>query len=297
MTVSHSGLGYYRKSTKKQTNVNASTAGLGNARFFLLDSKLSATLTIIVSSSNPFHINYNAPTIQYNHNHNKFSHLLAGQTFADWRNTDVIYDFNINAVSSLLLGLLFFHLQGGANTRWETCEESSIDEDDRWRSLVSNVQSIFTNTIHTKQWIINSYVVRSSFNLSVKSMLIFVPKGWVTNQENVKYDAACPYVDGLAVRFLLQYFRAEVAGRSGKTLFTEYDLVSFFRNVQRVRYCAFIRSSLYNSFVSPSSQLWSCIRYYKRTKSIPEFPTFFRNNQFYPFHVIFYFPYTIKVSK
>jgi len=48
-------------------------------------------------------------------------------------------------------------------------------------------------------------------------MLILVPEGRITDQEDVQYNTASPYVNWFSVWLLLQYLRTEVAGRSSET--------------------------------------------------------------------------------
>lgn len=48
-------------------------------------------------------------------------------------------------------------------------------------------------------------------------MLILVPEGRVTDQEDVQDNTARPYVDWFPVWLLLQHLRTEVAGRSSET--------------------------------------------------------------------------------
>lgn len=63
----------------------------------------------------------------------------------------------------------------------------------------------------------NTYIVRSGLDLPIEPMLIFVPKGRITDQEDVQYDTARPYVDWFSVWLLLQYLRTEIAGGSSET--------------------------------------------------------------------------------
>lgn len=48
-------------------------------------------------------------------------------------------------------------------------------------------------------------------------MLIFVPEWWITDEKDVEDDAARPDVDRFAVRLFLEYFGAQIAGRSGES--------------------------------------------------------------------------------
>ena len=55
------------------------------------------------------------------------------------------------------------------------------------------------------------YVVCASLDLGVKSMLVFIPKGWVADQEDVEDDPTGPYVHSFSVRLFFQHLGTQVA--------------------------------------------------------------------------------------
>ena len=61
-----------------------------------------------------------------------------------------------------------------------------------------------------------TYVVCAGLDLCVEPVLVLVPEGRVAHQQDVEDDPACPDVDWLGVRLLLQHLRGQVAGGSGK---------------------------------------------------------------------------------
>jgi hypothetical protein len=62
-----------------------------------------------------------------------------------------------------------------------------------------------------------THVVCPGLDLCVQPVLVLVPEGRVSDEQDVEDDPARPDVDRLPVRLLLQHLGAEVAGSAGKT--------------------------------------------------------------------------------
>lgn len=85
----------------------------------------------------------------------------------------------------------------------------------------------------TNRWA--TYIVGTRFDLSIESVLVFVPERWVADQQNVQYDAwqaidrsytpskhtppvltASPNVHWLPIRVLFQHFGRQISRSAGK---------------------------------------------------------------------------------
>ena len=63
----------------------------------------------------------------------------------------------------------------------------------------------------------NSYVICASFDLSIESMLVFIPKGWVTHKKDIQNDSTSPNVYCFSVRLFLQHLGTQVARSASET--------------------------------------------------------------------------------
>lgn len=62
------------------------------------------------------------------------------------------------------------------------------------------------------------YIVAATFDLIVQAMLIFIPKGRITDEKNVEDHPACPDIHGFAIWFFFEDFWTEVAWRTGEAV-------------------------------------------------------------------------------
>lgn len=60
-------------------------------------------------------------------------------------------------------------------------------------------------------------VVCAYLDLGIETMLIFVPEGWISNEEDVKDHTTRPNVDRFAIGLLLEDLRTQVTGCPGKS--------------------------------------------------------------------------------